>query len=128
MYRLNHKLTGSFAAWVGVMAVVLNALWPLIAQLKPDIAAMQVEDCIESDVHHAEAADDRSAPDQPSTIMPRCAFCTLVAGGFTALIAYDVIIVGSIDTEESRLTLAEVRPIAFFSYSLAQPRAPPVLS
>jgi hypothetical protein len=133
MYRLNHKMARRLAAWVGITAVVFNALWPLMVQLKPNMAAMhmaamQMEDCGDSSMHQPGAAGDNSAPDQSSPLMPHCAFCTLVAGGFTALVAAGVVPVASIDTEESRYALPMARAIAYFSYSSAQPRAPPVLS
>ena len=127
MYRFDHKMSGSFAAWVAILAVVLNALWPLMAQVKPDMAAMQMEGC-DGSMQHSEAAGGGPAPTQPSPLMPHCAFCTLVAGGFTALVADGVIIVGSIDAKETRLALPEARPVAYFSYSFAQSRAPPALS
>jgi DUF2946 family protein len=130
MFRLRHKPGFSLAAWVAITAVVLNALWPLVAQLQPaqagsDMVAM--EDCPEAGMHQG-AAGERSAPEQPSPLMPHCGFCTLAAGGFTALVTSTVTTFIAIHTQEFRPPLPEVRLLASFGYSAAHPRAPPVLS
>jgi len=131
MFRLRHKAVRSIAVWVAITAVALNALWPLIAQIKPGMADMQMQGCIEPGMHHEHVAagEQHAAPAEPSPLMPHCAFCTLAAGGFTALVAdrFDAAPL-IIDTTEFRPTSPEVRPIAFFSYSPAHPRAPPVIS
>jgi hypothetical protein len=130
MHRLNHKARGSIAAWVAIVVVALNALWPLIAQFKPDaMAAMQMEACAEAGMHHAAEDGQNSAPSEPSPLMPQCAFCTLAAGGFAVLVAdnFDAAPL-IIDTMEFRPASPEVRPLAVFSYPPAHPRAPPVIS
>jgi hypothetical protein len=131
MYDLVHRVRG-FAAWVAIIAVALNALWPLIAQLQPGEAATLMEsravggvlqDALEHHGHHD------SAPDEPSPLTPHCGFCSLAPGGFSVLVAdrFDAAPL-IIDTEEFRPALPEGRAPAFFSYSPAHPRAPPVLS
>lgn len=144
MSHFDHKTAGGFTAWVAIAAVVLNALWPLIAQLEPGEAdmqmegcaepamhhaGMQMEGCAEPGMHHAAAENEDSAPAEPSPLMPHCAFCTLAPGGFTVLVAarFDAAPL-LVDSKEFRPTPPEVRPLAFFSYSPAHPRAPPVLS
>ncbi len=131
MFHLRHKPRFSLAAWVAITAVVLNALWPLVAELKPapsgaGMVAMQMENCPDAGMHHA--GDDGSAPDEPSPLMPQCGLCTLAAGGFTVLVAASVTVAVSLHIEEYRPDLPEGRPLELFSYSPAQPRAPPVLS
>jgi hypothetical protein len=125
MLRVSHRLTESFAAWVAIAAVVLNALWPLIFQLQADVANMQMDICSQTNMQHQDAASGPE-PEKPSPLIPHCAFCTLAGGGFAALVAARVTpALLSIETEEARLRVPEVRPLAFVSYSPAHPRAPP---
>ena len=65
MFRPSHKAVASFAGWVAIIAVVLNALWPLISQLKSELAAMQLNECGEPAMHHAAPEEQDSAPAQP---------------------------------------------------------------
>lgn len=126
MYRLTHRLTANVTTWVAITAVALNALWPLIYQVQPDMANMQMDICATGSMPHQDTAGGRWAPDKPSPLMPHCAFCTLVSGGFAALVAAGVTpAFPSIDTEHPRLNPSELRPLALFSYSPAHPRAPP---
>ncbi len=146
MVRLRHNLAGNCAAWVAIIAMALNALWPLIAQAKPGEAAPLFESRgesgvyhgtesaihhgTESAIHHGEHANHGdSAPAEPSPLMPHCGFCSLTGSGFAVLVSdFVAAVVLLIDTEEFRLASPEVRPIAVFSCSIAHPRAPPVLS
>ena len=52
-------------AWAGILAVALNAFWPLVAQLKPaqSDSGMQMEGCAGMDMGHASTDTDSSAPD-----------------------------------------------------------------
>ena len=129
MFRLHHKTLGGFAAWVAILAVALNALWPLVAQLQPGDASMQMEACAEMGVHHGDAGEHDTAPAEPSPLMPHCAFCSLVVGGFTVLAAeqFDTSFL-ILQTKEVRQALPEVRLLPFVRFSPAQPRAPPALS
>jgi len=126
MFRLTHKTTSGPAAWVAIVAIALNAFWPLIAQLHPGDASMQMEGCA---MQHSDLGDQDSMPTEPSPLTPHCAFCSLAPGGFVVMVADCVDPVPlTIDTKESRPISPVVRPHAFFSSSLAQPRAPPALS
>jgi hypothetical protein len=88
---------------------------------------MQMDLCTQSGMLHHDGAGDR-VPDTPSPLMPHCAFCTLVSGGFAAVVAAPVTpVFVSMVAEESRLSLPEVRPLAYFSYPPAHPRAPPAI-
>ena len=129
MYRLDHKLTSGFAAWVAIVAIALNAFWPLIAQLQPGNAFMQMEASTDAHMQHGNMGEHDSAPSESSPLMPHCGFCSLAIGGFVVLVTdrFDPIPL-TLDTNESRPASPEVRPLALFSFSLAQPRAPPVLS
>jgi len=129
MYRLNHKLASGFAAWVAIVAIALNAFWPLIAQFQPGNAFMQMEACTEAHMQHGDMGEHDSAPAAPSPLMPHCAFCSLAIGGFVVLVTDRFERVSStLDTKESRPTSPEVRSLLLFSFSPAQPRAPPVRS
>lgn len=129
MNRQNNNAAGKFVAWVAIAAVVLNTLWPLIAHFQPVGVPMQMEGCAEGGMDHGDMGEQDSAPDEPSPLMPHCGFCTLVVGGFTALVvnSFDATPL-IVDAKEIQLTLPEFRVLAFFSYSPAQPRAPPFFS
>jgi len=126
MYRLDHKMTSGLAAWVAILAITLNALWPLLSQLQPGNASMQMDGCA---MQHSDMGEQDSAPAEPSLPMPHCAFCSLAPGGFVVLVTdrFDPVAL-TIDTKEFRPTSPEVRLAAFFNFPFAQPRAPPVLS
>jgi hypothetical protein len=101
---------------------------------------MQMEGCAVPGMHHAEpgmlhdmlhaaAGEHKSVPAVPSPLMPHCAFCTLVAGGFAVLVANPFNAAPLlVDAKEFRPTSREFRPLVFLSYSPAHPRAPPVFS
>jgi hypothetical protein len=135
MSGIHQKSARRLAAWVAIAAVVLNALWPLIAQLKPAqsgrykpaMAAMPMAGCDQPGMPRAEG--DSSSPSEPSPLMPHCGLCTLAAGGFTVLVAagFDAATL-IVDMQESRPASPEVGPPAFSGYSFAHSRAPPVLS
>ena len=140
MYRPSHKTARGISAWVAIIAVALNALWPLMAQLKPGTADLLMEGCAEPGMQHAEpgvlhamlhvaAAEQKSAPALPSPLMPHCAFCTLAAGGFAVMVASPFNAAPLfIDAKEFRPSSPEIGLFAFVAYSSAQPRAPPVIS
>jgi len=126
MFRLSHRTAVSRAAWVAILAVALNALWPLLAQLKPGEAPPLMQACDEAGMQHDASGGKDSPPADSSPLMPHCAFCTLASGGFAVLVAGSINAVLQLtDTEESWAAFPEVRPLALLSYSQAHPRAPP---
>jgi hypothetical protein len=129
MLRLNSRTAGHIAAWVAAAAVALNALWPLIAQFNPATAAMHLEDCAELGLHHHEQGEHGASSPKSPPLSPNCSFCSLVTGGFVVLVAarHDAapLVVGMRD---ARPAPPPARHTASFAYSLAHPRAPPVLS
>ena len=123
-----YKTASRMSAWVAILAVALNALWPLIAECKPGAPSSLVEACDEAGMHHA-AGDPDSAPSDSVPLMPHCAFCSLAAGGFAVLTAkaFDAAFL-RVEADEFRPAPVRVWPPAFAGYSPARPRAPPVLS
>lgn len=90
---------------------------------------MQMEDHPRVGMQHGGMGAQDAKPAEPSPLMPHCAFCSLAVGGFVVLVTdrFDPLPL-TIDTKEARPVLPKVRPLAYFAFSLAQPRAPPVLS
>ena len=130
MFRLFHRTAGKLAALIAITAVALNVLWPLITHIKPEMAAMQMAGCDDPGMMMYSGIDGtNSSSDEPSPLMPHCAFCTLVSGGFAALVVHNSTAVLSIRSEESWSAFPEDGPlVALLGYSPAHPRAPPVLS
>jgi hypothetical protein len=129
MLRLPSRATIRLAAWVAVVAVALNALWPLIAQLNPATAATHLADCAELGLHPHQHEETAGAPADPSPLTPNCSFCTLAAGGFTVLVAARIDVVPLlVGTHAPPRAEAQTQRPSFFAYSLAHPRAPPAFS
>jgi hypothetical protein len=137
MPRASHNRVRNCAAWVAIVAMALNALWPLLAHLQPGPAPALAQLRTEMAMHHGEhhghhgahhgGADDDSAPAEPSPLTPHCSFCSLAAG-FASLAAHPVSPMVLATGGEFRPALPEIRPLALFRYSPASPRAPPALS
>ena len=135
MYRPLPKIGVTFAAWLAIVAMALNALWPLFAQLGPGAAQAPMESRAETAIQHGIAvhpiaghhAQHDSAPCDPGPLTPHCAFCSLGCAAFAALTAHPLAGVLLVAAEESRPVSIDVRPLALITYPPAQPRAPPVL-
>ncbi|MBE0627502.1 MAG: DUF2946 family protein [Burkholderiales bacterium] len=109
--------------------MALNALWPLIAQLNPATAATHLADCTELGMHPHQHEETAGAPAEPSPLTPNCSFCTLVAGGFTVLVAARIDVVPLVvGTHAPPPAAPQTQHASFFPYSLAHPRAPPAFS
>jgi hypothetical protein len=116
------------AAWIAALAVVLHALWPLLAHAKPQQAAILVPLCtVDGTTHYVELPAGK-APGGEHAPAQHCKLCTFGAerafapppAAFVALVA---------EAPPARL---HAPAIACSFYSLcrppAQPRAPPALS
>ena len=119
--------TRRFGSWLAILAMALNALWPLLAQAKPGDSGLLVEICTSTGMKWFPDDGGGQYPAQKN-LVPHCAFCSLGAGR-APLPSSPVIapmqvssIVAVIERRESALVLSQ----SFFPPAL--PRAPPVLS
>ena len=118
-----------FAALVAMLAMALQALWPLVAQAKPRVAGIQVPVCtIEGITHYTELP----APDSPvekssASHHEHCKMCVFGAERIAVLpVATPFVKLdqGPDRTPESFFAVSS--PCAF--HRLALPRAPPAAS
>lgn len=125
MNRLRHR----YSTWIAILAMTLNALWPMLAQAKPGPAPTLHEVCTASGMQIVSVSGEMPA-DQQSTAKasPHCAFCSLgtdllaIPPADQSCIARITFVRDSVPaTEDSPLPDSE-------SSSPALPRAPPVLS
>ena len=118
------------AAWIAIVAIALQALWPLIAQAKPAVPGMRVAVCTAGGVtHYIELEPGESPLERRSAAHhEHCKLC--VFGGERVVVLPPpvvhalVIPVASTDVTHAP-ALASPESL---SYRRAQPRAPPSLS
>lgn len=119
--------TRRFGCWLAILAMALNALWPLLAQAKPGDSGLLIEICTSTGMKGFPADGGENYP-APKNLVPHCAFCSLGAGraplpSSPAIVPARVSsVVAVIERRESALVLSQ----SFFFPAL--PRAPPVLS
>lgn len=115
------------AAWAAIIAIAFNALWPLLAQLKPGAPAplLVAGAAYEHSSHHP--SQGSSGQTDPGPLTPHCAFCSLSAGWFAIGTAHRSDFSLPADVLESRPALSASVSLAFPDYRRANPRAPPVV-
>ena len=119
--------TRRFGSWLAILAMALNALWPLLAQAKPGDSGLLIEICTATGMTWVAADGDGQQPAQKN-LLPHCAFCSLGAGRapLPSSPAIAPMPVSSVVAVIERRESAPVVSQPFFSPAL--PRAPPVLS
>ncbi len=116
-------------AWIAALAMMLNALWPVIAQAKPGPAPTLQEVCTSAGLQ--KIAVDASAPVDHSSggkASPHCAFCSF-GNDQVALPSARIVAVVHADVAAQPIPIVRVVPLPEPpSRSSAQPRAPPYSS
>jgi hypothetical protein len=125
MTRLDRRIS----AWVAILAMTLNALWPVIAQAKPGPSPTLQEVCTSAGLQ--KIVVDGAQPAGHSSdgkASPHCAFCSLGTDQLAILPAVQVGIAQVLEVRDS-LPVHSEAPLQEPSVLLpAQPRAPPSLS
>jgi hypothetical protein len=112
----------SFASWLAILAMALNALWPLLSQAKPRSVTLVPLCTVGGETHYLELPAGKSPLEQRSAAHgEHCSYCTL--GALPATLAFL--------SSEKHVSA----PPAQFQAQLAEtpvflsgrPRAPPVL-
>jgi Protein of unknown function (DUF2946) len=117
------RTSRSFPAWIAILAMALNALWPLIAQAKPVQAAALHEICTAEGLQVVPAApEDRSSG---TKLSPHCAFCSLGADRIAIAPLVQIGVAHDRGTREGAPVSLDAPQPESFSRSTAQPRAPP---
>ena len=116
------------AGWLAILAMSLNALWPLVANAKPAGAFdPSTEICT---VGGIKSFAGGAGPSQPasSAHKPDCSFCTFGADKLVPPPAADTAPPAAIGHAAFASCMPDARPLQSASYSPAHPRAPPVIS
>ena len=122
--RKSHRI----AVWLAVLAMSLNALWPLVANAKPAWAFDPSDEVCT--VGGAKSVGGGAGAPQPSgnSHQSNCSFCTL--GLDKSVIPAQAVGVALAIYEPIRLATQFLQdgPSRSLDYSIAQPRDPPVVS
>src|SRR5213075_2449872 len=69
------------AAWIAILAVALNALWPLVAQAKPSSVVLVPVCTVGGVTHYIEVPGGKSPAEQSSSAQhEHCKFCSSGGG------------------------------------------------
>ena len=115
------------ATWLAILAIALQALWPLIAQAKPAAPSVLLPVCsVDGVTHYIELAPSDSPLDQNSAVHhEHCQLCVFGGDRVAALPAASIPVL----VVETAFEDAPVRSVVASpetpSYLPAQPRAPP---
>jgi len=122
--RANRYLrSGSIAA---ILAVLLNALWPLIAQAKP-ANSLRVAVCSEVGTHYIELRSEVPLDERLATHHDHCKLCVLGCDR-VALPLPAAPLALTVDSAPLRVAAAVAVPPAVRSAFPPRPRAPPFAS
>ena len=124
MFRSPRKLT----AWIAILAMALNALWPLVAQARPAQKPDLHELCTAAGIQYVAVAGEVPAGQKSGTAMPHCAFCSLGADRVAIAPLVQIGVAHDRDVREAVPHGLDAPLPESFSRSSAQPRAPPFLS
>jgi len=116
------------AAYVAILAIALQALWPLLAQAKPKNVVLVPVCTVQGVTHYIELPSGNGAPieQHAASQHDHCSFCSF--GGDRAALASFLSPVVSARIEETaprHIAVSELRSEKPYS---ARPRAPPAVS
>ena len=116
------------AGWLAILAMSLNALWPLVANAKPSSAFDPATEICTVGGVKAFAGGDVTPQPADKAHQPNCSFCTLGADQFALPANAAAIVLPAVESPAFGAGVAGVPPAESSSYSPAHPRAPPVIS
>jgi hypothetical protein len=123
MGRLRYRT----AAWLAVVAMALQALWPLLAQAKPSSSVLVPVCTVQGVTHYIELPSGKTpAEEQAAAHHEHCAFCSFGAER-VALSPFlqSIIATGIGEAQPLHVDACELRSEKSPS---ARPRAPPAVS
>ena len=114
-------------AWLAAFAVLLQALWPLLAHARPRDATLQVPVCaIAGVMHDLEIKLGQTPLDDKSSLQgEHCKLCVLGSGKGVAIFSPDFVALPDLAVAGQKFVLAPVPISGPASRSPAHPRAPP---
>jgi hypothetical protein len=115
------------AAWVAILAIALNALWPLIAQAKPRSVTLVPVCTVQGVTHYLELPAGNSPLEQKSSAQhEHCSYCSFGAERVALSPLLQSIV--AIEIQETQPVHFEDRFSRSEKASFARPRAPPAIS
>lgn len=116
------------AGWLAILAMALNALWPLAANAKPAGAFdLSTEICTVGGVKSFAGGSGIPQPAN-TTHQPNCSFCTFGADKLVLPSVASGAVLAVMDHAGFAPQIPQMRPLQPQSYYPAHPRAPPALS
>lgn len=116
-------------AWIALLAMALNALWPVIAQAKPGPSPTLQEVCTSAGLQKIAVDVDQPADHSAGgKASPHCAFCSLGSDSLALLPSTHAAIAVVVQVRDSLPVHYEAPLAERYVLSSAPPRAPPSLS
>ena len=113
----------STAAWLAILAIALQALWPLLAQAKPKNVLLVPVCTVQGVTHYVELpSGDAPVERKAASQHDHCSFCASGGALASAVQVFKVVEVSSLPLPARQEACVENQPV--FS---ARPRAPPLL-
>mgnify|MGYP006285604139 CR=1 FL=1 len=117
----------TFAAWLALFAMAMQALWPLVAQAQPSSQLLVPICTVGGDIHYV-TLDGKPAGKPAAATGEHCKLCVfgverlaLPAQGGLLPLAVDAVALHA-------GTVSEAPPVSVATHSPSQPRAPPAFS
>jgi hypothetical protein len=115
------------AAWIAVLAMALNAFWPLIAQAKPSSVTLVPVCTVQGVTHYIELPGGNSPLEQKSSAQhEHCSFCSF--GGERVALAPLLQAIIATRVEQAQPPHVDACELRSETSSNARPRAPPAVS
>jgi hypothetical protein len=115
------------ATWLAVLAMALNALWPLIAQAKPSSVILVPVCTVQGVTHYIELPGGHSPLEQKSSAQhEHCSYCSF--GGERAALPPLLRSIISTTVAEAPPSHVDATELRSERSSNARPRAPPAVS
>ena len=126
---LTRTASSRLTAWLAILAMALNALWPLIANAKPAGVAALFEICTTQGVKSI-AGDPAQAPEDSGAkhLQPHCPLCSFGADKLSAPPSSPLYLEAATVTGCGPSTEARSAEPRSDIRSPAHPRAPPAIS
>ena len=115
------------AVWLAVIAMALQALWPLLAQARPRSSVLVPVCTVQGVTHYVELPAGKSpAEEQSDTHHEHCSFCSF--GGERVTLSPFLQSIISTTAEEAQPPHVDACDLRGEKAASARPRAPPAVS
>ena len=111
--------------WLAIVAIALQALWPLIAAARPSSVALVPVCTVDGVTHYLEVPTGKSPVDESASHTGHCPYCFF--GERLSLPALPIAL-ACVDGRPGCVAAAEAPPVPKARFSHQDARAPPVLS